>query len=149
MRNRKLSNSLWFATLGLLMLTLSGCGLFGGGGDDGNSESGSADTNVVLGSEQPLTGQANLVCNQACLDRAQCGFLENEERVVLMNSQAPDVQNHDLLTASGTPANILGTQEALVANVATGQQTTWLYYQVQVPELPPGWAAGWCLEQPR
>ena len=51
-------------------------------------------------SQLPLQGQGLLACNQECADQAQCGTNTELGQVVLLSSQEPRLDAHDLLAGN-------------------------------------------------
>lgn len=131
-------------TVGLLMLT--SCGLLGGSSEE------TATATAVLGSNspEPLAGQAQIACSQACANQGQCGIasMEGSPAVVFLNNNGPNLDQHDALMGVGTAVNILNVQERTVAKVTNNQEQSQLrFYQVEVEGRAPAWVAGWCVQQ--
>jgi hypothetical protein len=128
----------------LLVIALSGCALFGGG-DGEAGEGGAAAT--VFGEQQPLVGEAFLVCTQECSDRGFCGTRDTGERVVLLNSPAASTQTYNLFVVENTPVNIIAVDPKGAFLTLTGAPLTINYYQVEIANIGQGWVAGWCVGQ--
>ncbi len=136
----------------MLLLALAGCSAFGGGEGDENTAVGdpniAADTfPSTLGIDQPLVGQGFLMCNAACSDRAQCGYLNDVTPVVLVNRAGPAADGHDAFTQQGTLADILEMQTVTMQNNATAEQFQAYFYRIRTPDIESGWVAGWCIQQ--
>jgi hypothetical protein len=99
-----------------------------------------------LGSDTSLSGEAVLVCSRDCSDRGQCGVAESGT-MVLLSSAGPATTGHNMAITDGTPVTIIVEEQREVVRVATGELELASFYQVNIPERGPGWAAGWCVGQ--
>jgi hypothetical protein len=124
------------ALLIVLSFLAASCGGGGNGGDE----------NLVLGSDQTLSGQAVLVCSQGCLDRAQCG-LSDQVETVLLNSTGAATRNHDIAIPAGTVVNVDHQEMHPVVQVSDQASGRVPFYLVEMPEVGFGWVAGWCVGQ--
>lgn len=123
----------------LLLALLTAC--FGGG--DAVPQVSGVDAALL-----PQT-QATLVCNTTCADRGQCGTLDDGSKVVLLASFGPEVVGHDLIVADNTAVIINAMQDMLLQKVIDpNTQYAIHFYQVQPPDKPAAWVAGWCIQQP-
>ncbi len=123
-----------------LIIVLSFLAASCGGGRQGTNG------NLILGSDQTLSGQAVLVCNQDCLDRAQCGLSEQVE-TVLLNSTGAATRNHDMAIPAGTAVNIDRQEMHPVIQLSDQASARVPFYLVEMPEVGFGWVAGWCVGQ--
>ncbi len=122
-----------FLPLVILLLIAAGC-----------RNRGSGDEKYVLGNDNTLTGEATLLCSQACLDRAQCGYAEEME-TVLLNSAGPATTGHDMAVPAGT-AVVVDHQEMFpVIQISDQSSSRAAFYFVNVPDAGMGWVAGWCI----
>ena len=138
----------------ILLLALAGCSALGEEAVDENTAVG--DPNIaadapssILGIDQPLAGQGVLICNSACSDRAQCGYLNDDDNlpVILVNRAAPAADGHDAFAQQGTLADILEMQPVTMQNNATAEQFQAFFYRIRTPDIESGWVAGWCIQQ--
>ena len=111
----------------------------------GNRDS-QSEENQILGSDQTLSGEAKLLCSQDCLDRAQCGFTERDENV-LLNSTGPATSGHNMLISAGTTVVIDHQEMHPVIQVSDQSSSRAPFYLVNVPEVGMSWVAGWCVGQ--
>ena len=118
----------------ILLLSMSGCSILK---RDGVS---------TLGTESVLSGDAKLVCSSDCSDRGQCGTADQGE-MVLLSSAGPATVGHNMAIPDGTSVTIDHEEKRTVIQAATDQSSEVSFYQVNVPERGPGWAAGWCVGQ--
>lgn len=102
--------------------------------------------NQMLGSEQTLSGQGTLLCSQDCLDRAQCGLVEEVE-TVLLSSSGPATTGHNMALPAGTAVIIDHQEMQPVIQVSDQSSSRVPFYLVNVPEVGVGWVAGWCVGQ--
>lgn len=99
----------------------------------------------------PLSGQAYLVCSQACRDRGQCGEViagpEAPFTAVMVNVGGPATRNHSNLASFNSLVNIIETRdEVLIAELDSQNQFTLRFYHITIPNLNlDGWVAGWCV----
>ena len=100
----------------------------------------------TLGSDASLSGEAKLVCSRDCSDRGQCGTADSGT-MVLLSSARPATTGHNMAILDGTDVSIVAEQQHEVIRVATGEPELASFYQVNIPERGPGWAAGWCVGQ--
>jgi hypothetical protein len=137
----------------ILFLALVGCNVFGG---DTATDTTAGDTNTavndpgatgILGIDQPLTGQGILVCNSACSDRAQCGYLQDESPVIFVSRNEPRLSGQDAFSPQGTIADILEMQTLTLQNSSTGEQFQASFYRIRTAAIESGWVAGWCIQQ--
>lgn len=103
-----------------------------------------------LGYEAALSGQAYLVCTQACRDRGQCGTAERGDVApftgILVNAFAPATRNHSNIASHNSAVDILQVNEQPLILESTGGQSTLNFYQVRVRDFGlEGWVAGWCV----
>ena len=133
--------------------TLTSCNVFGAGTTEETAPADVpvADTAVgntaVSGADQPLVGQGILVCTPACSDRAQCGFLNDQDPVILVSRTEPRTAGHDAFAAQGTIADILEMQSVTLQNNATAEQFQAPFYRIRTADIESGWVAGWCIQQ--
>jgi hypothetical protein len=132
--------------LGLGVLLLTGCGLFGQAEEVTTAVSDPAPA-AILGSDTQLSGQGILTCNTQCSNRAQCGFMTDQTPVVLVGRTSPRIDGHDAFAVQGTAADILNTQTVTLQNSTTGEQFPTLFYLVRTSTIESGWVAGWCIQQ--
>lgn len=123
----------WSGMLILALMLLTAC--FGRGSG-----------NPVLGSDQTLSGQVNLVCSPVCSEQAQCGLVEQRE-TVLLSSTGPATRNHNLAVPAGSPALVILQQMEPAIQISDQTELRVPFYQVEVPNLGAVWVAGWCLAQ--
>ncbi len=102
---------------------------------------------AVLGINQPLAGHGVLVCTPECSDRAQCGYLNDVEPVVLLGRGEPRVSEHNAFAFHGTTADILEMQTITLQNNATAEQYPAPFYRIRTTDLESAWVAGWCIQQ--
>ena len=132
--------------LTVVALFITSCGLLGGGAEDVAST-------AILGSNapEPFSGTANTTCSQACADQGQCGAatsVANSPQVVLLNTGAPNLDNHNMLLGINTAVSILQVQELTVAQAGNpAAQQPLRFYLVAIDGREPGWVAGWCVQQ--
>lgn len=107
----------------------------------------------ILGtaSEQPLTGQGLLACNQTCADQAQCGEAVDIGQVVLLHSAQPALSGHDLIVGTNFPAEIREYRDVSVQQPGSGAIQSMRFYKVAVndgvTDRGEAWVAGWCIQQ--
>ncbi len=105
-------------------------------------------------SQLPLQGQGVLACNQECADQAQCGTNAELGQVVLLSSQEPRLDGHDLLAGNNFLVNILQFQELPVVRPGIEGSQSLRFYNVlieddsQNPGRGAAWVAGWCIQAP-
>lgn len=136
----------------MLMALMAGCNVFNNADTAVDNLETAVDTAAdvpagILGIDQPLTGQGVLVCNTACSDRAQCGYLNDTAPVILVNQAAPNVEGHDAFSPQGTIADILEMQAITLQNNSTGEQFQAPFYRIRTADIESGWVAGWCIQQ--
>lgn len=125
----------------VLLMTLSGCGLGGGGADEVAST-------ATLGSDASLAGDATLICSDACAARAQCGTNPEAQPVILVNTVGPAVEQHDRWMPNNTAVAITNVQERTVEKISTFEQYPMRFYEVLLPDNQGiAWVAGWCIQQ--
>ncbi|RMG95255.1 MAG: SH3 domain-containing protein [Chloroflexi bacterium] len=122
----------WLTTAILLLTACAG--LFGG----------SAQT----GAEVDLQENGRIACTAACQERGQCGTRLDNSQVIFASSQAPAVENHDLLFPGGTNVTINTSSRQVLEVIATQEQFELPFYQVTTPDGQTGWVAGWCIISP-
>jgi hypothetical protein len=122
------------APLLFILSLVSACGRGGSQGD------------LLLGSDNTLSGDAALICSQDCSDRAFCGLVEKEE-TVLLNSSTPSTINYDLALPSGTQVSIDHQEMHPVIQVSDQSSFRAPFYQVFLADGRSGWVSGWCLGQ--
>lgn len=103
-------------------------------------------------SQLPLQGQGVLACNQACADQAQCGTNVDLGQVVLLSSQEPRLDAHDLLVGNNFLVDILQFQDVAVVRPGIEGSQSLRFYNVSVKDESTdrgtAWVAGWCLQAP-
>lgn len=120
--------------LALLLVLTAACSLRGD------------NTNMVLGSEVILSGQAMLTCSQECADRGQCGTADAGE-MILVNSPEPAVSNHNMAISAGTLVTIDHAESRQVLQISNSESLNIDFYLVNIPDRGFGWTAGWCIGQ--
>lgn len=103
-----------------------------------------------LGYETALSGQAYLVCTQACRDRGQCGTAQRGDVApftgILVNAFGPATRNHSNIASHNSTVDILQVSEQSLVLESNSQQFTLNFYQVRVRDFGlEGWVAGWCI----
>ncbi len=99
----------------------------------------------------PLSGQAYLVCSQACRDRGQCGEVvagpEAPFTAVMVNVSGPATRNHSNIASFNSLVTIIETRdETVIAEPNSQNQFILRFYHINVPNLNlDGWVAGWCI----
>ena len=124
-------------SVGLFFLTLTLASACGRGGSE---------EDLLLGSDNTLSGNGVLTCSQDCSDRALCGLVDNQE-TVLLNSSGPSTINHDLVIPSGTQVSIDHQEMHPVIQVSDQSSFRAPFYQIFLEDGRSGWVSGWCLGQ--
>jgi hypothetical protein len=100
----------------------------------------------ILGSEQLLSGEAELLCSSECIERGQCGTAE-QEKMVLLNSTTPATFGHDMAIRSGMNVTIVDEKMRTAVQLANNENISITFYLVNITDSTPGWVAGWCIGQ--
>jgi hypothetical protein len=107
---------------------------------------GASEEDLLLGSDNTLSGEAVLICGQDCSDRALCGLVD-EEKTVLLNSSSPSTINHDYSIPSGTKVSIDHQEMHPVIQVSDQSSFRAPFYQIFLEDGRSGWVSGWCIGQ--
>jgi hypothetical protein len=90
--------------------------------------------------------QGQIVCSEECAARGQCGtLLSGDQAVVLGNPEQPAVSNHQLIFPADATLPIIGVQDILLREPATGNEFTQPFYMISREDGRSGWVAGWCI----
>ncbi|MEM8860290.1 MAG: hypothetical protein AAGD96_18335 [Chloroflexota bacterium] len=103
----------------------------------------------VLGTmtEQPLTGNGVLTCNQTCADQAQCGTADGLGKVVLLSSAGPTLEAHDSIIGENNITPISGHMDVDVIRDGNPGIQSMRFYKVILPEARgEAWVAGFCIQ---
>ena len=99
-----------------------------------------------------MQGQGVLACNQECADQAQCGTNVDLGQVVLLSSQEPRLDAHDLLVGNNFLVDILQFQDVAVVRPGIEGSQSLRFYNVSIKDESSNrgaaWVAGWCLQAP-
>lgn len=120
-----------------VLSALSGCFSLFQPNNDG-ADAGAAQTS-------PYTGAVEFSCNQACAARGQCGTAVDQTDRVFMKSDAPAVDNHDMLIVPGSRGTIVNTANQTLILASTQEPFEQPFHLVQVDNGPIGWVAEWCV----
>ena len=130
-----------------LLLFTSGCaGLF-------NQEPEPTPVPITGQSAQlPLQGQGILACSQECADQAQCGTNEELGQVVLLSSQEPRLDAHDLIAGNNFIVDIREALDVAVVRPGMDEVQSMRFYKVSIKDQNvnrgDAWVAGWCIQSP-
>jgi hypothetical protein len=90
--------------------------------------------------------QGQLICSEECAARGQCGtLLSNNQSVILGNPEQPAVSAHQLFFPADATLPIIGVQDVLLREPATGNEFTQPFYMISREDGRSGWVAGWCV----
>jgi hypothetical protein len=96
--------------------------------------------------DAPSQQQGQLICNEECAARGQCGtLLSNDQPVILGNPEQPAVSAHQMSFPADTTVAIVGTKDELVRELATGNEFPQTFFMITREDGRSGWVAGWCL----
>ena len=103
-------------------------------------------------SQLPLQGQGLLACNQECADQAQCGTNTELGQVVLLSSQEPRLDAHDLLAGNNFLVDIREVLDVSVVRPGFEGSQPLRFYKVSIKDenidRGDAWVAGWCIQAP-
>ena len=102
-------------------------------------------TAPILGNDTLLSGQAQLVCSNACANRGQCGSVADQSQVVLGGRDGAMTSAHDVYFPVNSQVQILGAVAYPVQQVSGGDSFYVNFYAIAIPGGESGWVAGWCL----
>jgi hypothetical protein len=90
--------------------------------------------------------QGQLICNEECAARGQCGvLLSNDQSVILGNPEQPAVSDHKMLFPADATLPIIRSQDVLLQEPVTGNEFTQPFYMIAHEDGRSGWVAGWCV----
>jgi len=99
--------------------------------------------------ELPPQSEAVLTCSQECADRGWCGTLPDQRAVVMGNAGNPAFEPRDTIYLQDTPVFINQVGVGTIELLATGEQSSLLFYQVTSMDVgKTAWVAGWCITSP-